>query len=121
MAEQLTVATGAVTIKPTDNTTSVETPAVGFPLKVQGPEGVSVVYTDDEGKWSLYNLPAGQYSVKPIAELNEHSSTTVAEFSVKEASFFDRFIGSETRPVIASDIQLSTDSIMNSKTFILEK
>lgn len=122
MAEQLPDATGAVTIKPPENTTdSTEAPVVGFPLKVEGPEGVSVVYTDDEGKWTLYNLPAGNYSVEPLTGVDENSATKAAEFSVKKTGFFERLVGSQAKSIVASDIQLSTESTMPPKSFVFEK
>jgi len=42
-------------------------PAAGVPVEITGPTG-KVVYalTDHNGQWHAYNLPAGEYTVKPV-------------------------------------------------------
>ena len=36
-------------------------PQAGVPLSVHGPQGQITVFTDRNGKWSLYNLAPGKY------------------------------------------------------------
>lgn len=40
-------------------------PQPGVPIQVNGPNGRTTVFTDANGKWSLYNLAPGTYEVQP--------------------------------------------------------
>jgi Carboxypeptidase regulatory-like domain len=40
-------------------------PQPGVPVQVNGPNGRTTVFTDANGKWSLYNLAPGTYQVQP--------------------------------------------------------
>ena len=43
-------------------------PAAGVPLKVIGPIGEATVFTDGNGIWTLYELPAGNYQIIPFGD-----------------------------------------------------
>lgn len=79
-------------------------PAAGVPLEVQGPAGKTVVFTDTQGQWSLYNLPAGTYKVAPFTKPT--TSGHPVEFSVKDKGFVGNFFGGATPTYSASDIKL---------------
>ena len=79
-------------------------PAGGVPLQVQGPAGKTVVFTDTEGQWSLYNLPAGTYTVAPLTKPT--ASDQPVEFSVKDKGVVDKLFGGTAPAYSASDIKL---------------
>ncbi len=68
-----------------------------MPVQVLGPQGKTVIFTDAQGKWSLYNLPAGTYHVEAAGV-----ASTPAEFAVKSGSVF----GGQNN-YVASDIKIS--------------
>jgi|GEM_PF-6462459 hypothetical protein len=75
-----------------------EQPVVGVPVIVEGPEGKSVLFTDKEGRWTLYNAPAGDYSVQAIApesglppKEGTESNTATVPFKIEEKGFFDHY------------------------------
>jgi hypothetical protein len=72
------VATGEVV-------TSNGQPAPGVPLKVEGSKGGTTVFTDANGKWSVYNLSPGTYLVKPAGEPAGGVPITVGERSTYKA------------------------------------
>ena len=80
------------------------TPVAGAPLQVQGPQGKSVVFTDANGQWSLYNLPAGNYRVAPLTKAP--ASDQPVEFSVKEKGAIDKLLGNVDTTYSASEIKL---------------
>jgi len=80
--------------------------AVGAPLQVVGPQGKTVVYTDARGQWSLYNLPAGTYSVTPLGKTP--AAHQPVEFSIKDKGLVDKVFGSgEGRTFFAPEIKLN--------------
>jgi hypothetical protein len=74
-------------------------PQAGVPVQIQGPLGQTVAITDKTGTWSLYNLPAGNYKVKMLGAQQTQASTPV-DFTVKEASFWDRITGGAQKNVV---------------------
>jgi hypothetical protein len=50
-------------------------PQAGVPLTVLGPKGQVTVFTDRNGKWSLYNLAPGSYEVHPPAGMTTDRPT----------------------------------------------
>ena len=76
----------------------------GVPLQVQGPAGKTVVFTDPQGKWSLYNLPAGTYKVAPLS--GPAAAEQTVQFSVKDKGLVDKLFGTDTPTYSASDIKL---------------
>jgi hypothetical protein len=50
-------------------------PQAGVPLLVLGPQGKITVFTDRNGKWSLFNLAPGRYEVQPPAGMTTDPST----------------------------------------------
>lgn len=54
-------------------------PLSGVPVQVTGPKGTTFVFTDESGKWSLYNLPAGTYQAQAIPA----DETNAAKFNVE--------------------------------------
>ena len=72
-------------------------PLAGVPVQVLGPQGKTVIFTDAQGKWSLYNLPAGTYHVEAAGV-----ASTPAEFAVKSGSVF----GGQNN-YVASDIKIN--------------
>jgi hypothetical protein len=72
-------------------------PIAGVPVQVVGPQGKTVIFTDAQGKWSLYNLPAGTYHVEAA-----NAASTPVEFSVKSAGVF----GGQNS-YVASDIKIN--------------
>jgi len=83
------------------------TPQAGVPVQIVGPPGQTVAVTDKEGKWSVYNLPAGDYKVKTIGPANS-SMTNQVGFSVKEPSFFDKWFGGAGGTVTSPAIEMET-------------
>jgi Carboxypeptidase regulatory-like domain len=83
------------------------TPMAGQPLQVQGPQGKTVVYTDAKGQWSLYNLPAGTYSVTPL--IKAAPSNQPVKFSIKDTGVVDKLFGNTDKTFYASDIKLNSD------------
>ena len=81
------------------------TPVAGAPLQVQGPEGKTVVYTDAKGQWSLYNLPAGTYSVTPLSKTA--TSHEPVQFSIKDKGVVDKLFGGADTTFFASEIKLN--------------
>lgn len=65
-------------------------PQIGVPVKIEGPPGQTTAFTDREGKWSVYNLPAGEYQVRAVFDKSE-----AVTFSVKEPSFWGKMTGKE--------------------------
>ncbi|MGO9770319.1 MAG: hypothetical protein ACLPSW_12335 [Roseiarcus sp.] len=57
-----------------------QTPLPGVPVQVTGPKGKTFVVTDENGNWSLYNLPAGFYEAQAIPAHNEAN----VRFSVED-------------------------------------
>lgn len=78
------------------------TPVPGAPLQVQGPDGKTVVFTDAKGQWSLYNLPAGNYSVEPLTKASDQP----AQFAIKDKGLVNKLLGGSDAPFTASDIRL---------------
>lgn len=70
------------------------TPAANVPLQVQGPEGKTVVFTDSQGQWSLYNLPAGKYQVAPVSK--SPNTEQAVQFTIQDKGVFSKFVGSAT-------------------------
>lgn len=80
------------------------TPVAGAPLQVQGPQGKTVVFTDANGQWSLYNLPAGNYSVTPVT--TAAVSNRPVEFAIKNKGVIDKLLGNVDNTLPAADIML---------------
>ena len=78
-------------------------PLPGVPVEVTGPTGTTFVFTDETGKWSLYNLPPGDYQAKPMAADRASS----ANFSVHRKKLSAMFSGEPVvfdAPVVAPQI-----------------
>jgi hypothetical protein len=52
-------------------------PKPGVPLLVLGPQGKTAVFTDKNGRWSLYNLAPGKYEVQPPAGMTTDPPTFI--------------------------------------------
>lgn len=87
-----------------------EQPLSGVPVIVEGPEGKSVLFTDKEGRWTLYNAPAGDYSVQaiiPQANATADATAPSVPFTIEEKGFFSDFgVGTVTNvdPLIADQM-----------------
>lgn len=79
-------------------------PQAGVPVQIEGPPGKTIAVTDNNGTWTLYNLPAGQYQVKAI----DAQQTAPVTFSVKEKSFWERVLGSSKNVVSSPEIRTLT-------------
>jgi hypothetical protein len=80
-------------------------PQAGVPIVVQGPHGKTVAYTDANGKWSLYNLPPGDYQVQPVP--GAAASSGPVSFTVKQPGLFDKLLGSpQQQTFTGSEIKL---------------
>jgi hypothetical protein len=85
-------------------------PQPGVPVKVEGPLGQTVAITDKSGTWSLYNLPAGNYKVRMIGA-EKSKATEPVDFTVKEASFWDKLSGTGQKDVVwTPDIKIDDTS-----------
>lgn len=78
-------------------------PKAGMALQVQGPIGKTHVFTSADGTWSLYNLPAGQYEVKPVDGASADKSVN---FTVQDAGFFDKLTGGGQKAVVAPQLTI---------------
>jgi len=79
-------------------------PQPGVPLTVEGPIGRTLVFTDGSGKWSLYNLAPGSYSIQPAWKSPANSPPR--SFSVEKRSVIDRLTRDSSvyeAPVITID------------------
>ncbi|MBO3760806.1 carboxypeptidase-like regulatory domain-containing protein [Ciceribacter sp. L1K22] len=81
-------------------------PLAGVPVIIEGPEGKSVLFTDKEGRWTLYNAPAGDYSVQAVVPDERVADVApTVPFSIEEKGFFKSF-GSDSitnvEPLITS-------------------
>lgn len=94
------VATGKV-VGPTDE------PQAGVPVQVQGPVGKSYAFTDKDGVWTLYNLPAGDYMVVPVGSLAVNGSK-VASFTVRERGLWT-FTSNSATTYYAPDMPISKE------------
>ena len=81
-------------------------PQVGVPVVVQGPKGVTQAFTDAKGSWRLYNLPPGEYKVKPATNAATDASVS---FTVKEQGVFDRMFGKEPPQITTNVMKLDRD------------
>ena len=74
-------------------------PEPGVPVEVKGSWDKTFAVTDQNGRWSVYNLPAGKYDVAPTDAYkapDSHGST----FTVEETSKWQNlFGGAQQRPV----------------------
>ncbi|MBR0555137.1 carboxypeptidase regulatory-like domain-containing protein [Ciceribacter sp. L1K23] len=83
-------------------------PLAGVPVIIEGPEGKSVLFTDKEGRWTLYNAPAGDYSVQAIMpQASVTDAVPSVPFTIEEKGLFSNFgAGSITNvePLIADQM-----------------
>ena len=84
------------------------TPQAGIPVQIVGPPGQTVAITDKDGTWSVYNLPAGDYKVMPVGTETPNNAKQVT-FSVKEKSFWSKFVGSASETVKSPQIKLEAN------------
>jgi hypothetical protein len=88
-------------------------PQPGVPVQVEGPEGKALVFTDKDGDWSLYNLPAGRYQVNTVKGFANDDQTVA--FTVPEKSLASKWFSNKEAAYIApsmtvkKDFTLSTD------------
>jgi hypothetical protein len=82
-------------------------PQAGVPVMVEGPQGKTHLFTDAKGNWSLYNLPPGNYQVRPVS--GAATTTQPIEFTVKEKGLLDKLFGGEQNSIRASEIKLDKD------------
>jgi len=75
-------------------------PQAGVPVQIKGPLGQTVAITDKSGTWSLYNLPAGNYKVQMVGGAQKSKTPDPVDFTVKEASFWDRLSGTSRNAVV---------------------
>lgn len=62
-------------------------PVAGLPLKVTGPMGDMILFTDNSGRWRLTDqLAPGGYTVESL----KGNGDRLTRFDVKDPSFFDR-------------------------------
>jgi hypothetical protein len=80
-------------------------PQAGVPVQIIGPPGQTVAITDKNGTWSVYNLPAGNYKVKPLSG-EQTTATQPVTFSVKEKTFFEKITGSVKDVIKSPDIKV---------------
>lgn len=67
-------------------------PLAGLPLAVEGPFGELSVFTDKDGKWSLYDLPAGSYKIEPLLDGEQPNTSETQpsiEFEVEAKAWWD--------------------------------
>lgn len=84
-------------------------PQVGVPVQVQGPVGKSYAFTDKDGVWSLYNLPAGDYSVQPIGTFAVGRGKIVS-FTVRDPGIWTSLAGgAQAKTYKAPDIPISKE------------
>jgi hypothetical protein len=50
-------------------------PQSGLPLRVEGPNGMITVVTDQNGHWYLYNLQSGAYRIQALRNSQVESFT----------------------------------------------
>ncbi|CDZ73444.1 Hypothetical protein NGAL_HAMBI2610_50760 [Neorhizobium galegae bv. orientalis] len=77
-------------------------PASGIPVIVKSPMGSSVVFTDENGRWTLYNAPAGNYSVTTITKdalspVPAGSDTKEVPFVIDKKSFIENLQNNQNK------------------------
>jgi hypothetical protein len=77
-------------------------PAAGIPVIIKGPVGNTVVFTDQTGRWTLYEAPAGQYSAKPMVKPPDAPQITPAPasevpFVVQKKNLFDSLLATSPK------------------------
>jgi hypothetical protein len=87
-------------------------PQPGVPVQVEGPLGKTVVFTDNAGEWSLYNLPAGRYVVKPIQGA---TADDPVEFTVRDRSALGKWFSDSknAQAYAAPDIKVRAGATQN--------
>ena len=81
-------------------------PQPGVPFRVEGPQGRTPAVTDEQGKWSLYNLVPGSYRVVPEAGSKELSGNAGIHFEVRPRGFIQDLLGKDAPVYEAPTIKL---------------
>jgi Carboxypeptidase regulatory-like domain len=62
-------------------------PQPGVPIQVTGPEGKTTIFTDANGKWSLYELTPGTYQIQPLPGTATTSQPPIS-FTIDKSGLF---------------------------------
>jgi hypothetical protein len=86
-----------------------EQPVAGVPVLIRGPFGNTVVFTDETGRWTLYQAPAGTYSAKaltqiPAAGAAPSNSAREIPFIVEEKNLVDTIFSTSPKLQIEKSI-----------------
>jgi hypothetical protein len=82
-------------------------PQAGVPVQVEGPQGKALVFTDKDGDWALYNLPAGRYQVKTVKGFANEDQTIA--FTVPEKSFAGKWFSNNQAAYVAPSMTVKKD------------
>jgi hypothetical protein len=83
--------------------TDTNDPLASVPVIISGPSGDAVVFTDEKGAWTIYDAPAGSYSIKNVlgADLKSDGGNYLGKpsnpvtFEVKNRSILETILGAE--------------------------
>jgi hypothetical protein len=80
-------------------------PQAGVPIQVSGPQGEFTSFTDADGLWSVYNLPAGTYHVQPPKGMTTATKKPTT-FTVTQTGLLGTLFGAEQKPAYTGEIML---------------
>ena len=80
----------------------------GVPVELTGPLGKTFAVTDQNGRWTVYNLPAGQYNVQAAGSFK--ASESQISFTVKDPGIWRRWFGGAENTIETPQIRASRPS-----------
>jgi Carboxypeptidase regulatory-like domain len=83
-------------------------PEPGIPVELTGPFGKTFAVTDQNGRWTVYNLPAGQYNVQAAGSYKASESHT--SFTVKDQGVWQKWFGGVKNTIETPQIRASKQS-----------
>jgi len=84
-------------------------PEPGIPVELTGPLGTDFfAVTDQNGRWTVYNLPAGHYNVQAAGSYKASESHT--SFTVEDQGVWQRLFGGAKNTIETPQIRANKQS-----------